>query len=120
LPTMEALASRCIPIITNYSAVTDFCTDENSLLLKDFLLMRGEFDINRALVRPECMMAAFQESYRLWKNDKDKLKSLADNGQAVAASYSWDKSAVEFLALIEKTHTDKVKGILALPQVIRI
>lgn len=120
LTIMEAMASRCVPIVTNYSAVTDFCTDENSILLKDFLLMRGEFDINRALVEPECMLKALELSYDMWKNDHDYLMAMAAQGRETAELYSWDESAKKLLGLIVKTHEDKVRGFLDMPSVIRI
>jgi len=108
LTLMEAMASRCVPITTNYSAMTDFCHDENTLLLDDFVLMRGEFDVHRAIVTNQCMFNAFDQAYDLWKNDQEALKEMQEAGVKTANQYDWDDSAQMFMKLFQELQLKKI------------
>jgi len=104
LTILEAMASKCIPIVPNYSAHTDFCTPMTSILINNWTKMIGEFEVIRAQVDDDHILTALESSYHMAKDIKEsKQKACVE----VAKMYSWDESAKKFGELVDKLVLDK-------------
>jgi glycosyltransferase involved in cell wall biosynthesis len=103
LPVLEAMACGCIPITTNYAAVTDFCTPRNSILL-DYVPFVGEKEVWRAVVSPDEILKALTQRYGIRGKPEEEI--LIQNGYKTASKYSWDQTAQTMLSVLEelKTH----------------
>jgi glycosyltransferase involved in cell wall biosynthesis len=90
LPVLEALSSGVIPIVTNFSAVTDFCTSENSFPV-DWTPIMGEYNTIRAVAHEDAIVASLESAYAAWKSGK--INSMISSATETASRYSWDTSA---------------------------
>ncbi len=102
LPILEAMACGVVPIVANFSAPTDFCKPDNSILL-DYTELVSQFNVIRAVVDKNEMANKIQLAYNLWKDDMLKIK--ADKAVTMARTYSWDKSGDRMIELVKKELT---------------
>ena len=100
LPVLEAMACGCVPVVTNFSSVTDFCNGNNSFLLNDWVPWVAQWDVKRAVVNPKSMAINIQIAYDMWKAGLLNCKSV--DAVATAKKYSWDKSAYEMSLILKR------------------
>lgn len=97
---LESLASGTVPVVTNFSAVTDFCTEENSFLL-DWEPIMAAYCMRRAVPRQEGLLRQIETAYAMWKSGE--LRGKREAGIATAAAYSWDRTATELNRILKDT-----------------
>lgn len=97
LPILEAMAVGAVPIVTDFSAHTEFCDDDTAFLL-DWVPLMGEFNTTRAIVKHESVLENLEMAYSQWKDKSLTVKS--DAGVARAKEYSWDTSALSLIQQI--------------------
>lgn len=96
----EAMASGCVPITTNFSGHTDFCTDENSYLMKNGAhVWSNTWMSRRFIVDPQEVANTIELAYGDWKSGALKEKKLA--GIETVAQYNWDTTAAMMVESLE-------------------
>lgn len=97
LPVLEALSAGVTPIVTDFAATTDFCTEENSYLLP-WVPIVGEYNTVRAVVTNDGVVNTLERAYQDWK--AGKLESKVWAGTQMAEAYSWDRAALAMASKI--------------------
>jgi glycosyltransferase involved in cell wall biosynthesis len=69
LPVLEAMSAGVVPIVTDFSATTDFCTSETSYPLA-WVPVVGEFNTIRAVVDTDKLVGTLEQAYQDWKSGK--------------------------------------------------
>jgi len=98
LTCLEALATECTPIVTNWSSQTDFCNDNNSIMLNNISYDRVLNYCYHAFPNTEEIIGKLEYLYKEWKRCKASgIKYLSNqkaNGVETAKKYTWDNAAL--------------------------
>lgn len=98
LTCLEALATECTPIVTNWSSQTDFCNDNNSIMLYNNSYDRVLNYCYHAFPNSDEILEKLKTLYAEWKRCKKTgekyLPELKSNGVNVAKQYTWNNSAL--------------------------
>ena len=99
LPCLEAMSCGCIPIVSNYAATTDFCSEKNSILL-GYTPIVGELEVIRAIVSPNDIAKALTRRYDMRGTEEEK--NMIDDAYETASQFSWAKTAITFEKALQK------------------
>jgi glycosyltransferase involved in cell wall biosynthesis len=88
LPLLEAMASGCVPITTNYSGGAEIVGDDGYLL--PYTPLRGQFNVVCAVVDPLDLAMKMRECVELSLDERVGMQARA---VARARQFSWDKTA---------------------------
>ena len=107
LPCLEAMACGCIPITTHYAASTDYITSKNSFPLTKYILVSGEFNVNRAAVDYIELIEKLNDAYSLWKSGSGELLTKRNLGFKMVKNYDWDLAYTKMKNIITDLFSDK-------------
>jgi glycosyltransferase involved in cell wall biosynthesis len=115
LTCLEALATECTPIVTNWSSQTDFCNDNNSIMLTNNSYDRVLNYCYHAFPSAQEITEKLENLYQEWKlckaTGKEYLPELKANGLQVAQKYTWDNAAMAMQRGLFSAHEIKNANI---------
>lgn len=97
-PCLEAMACGCVPITTNFAAVTDFCTPENSILL-NYTPIIGEYEVIRSIAHPDDIAAALERRYNM-RGTKEE-RAMVKEGYKTANQFTWSNTIIKLQEVLE-------------------
>lgn len=106
LTVAQSMAAGTVPIIIPYSAITDYCTNQNTYQIP-FMLHTGAYHCHVAMApvanAVECLKQAF--------TDVEGRKARSQNGIVTASKYTWDICADGLHQSIEDTLRMDAEGL---------
>lgn len=109
LTILEALAAECFPIALNYSSMPEFLEDEKGYLVDYGVVVRGTYNVGRAIADPIKLADALSETYNMWKDKM--LPFMTTRGRQFVKPLSWDKCFEGINTVIENVLSDTKKTV---------
>lgn len=103
LTLIEALASRTTPVVCLYSALTDFCSKQNSIPINFELDAHPLYNTRRAHASVRDIFNAINTAVDIFYSNPKKLQNKRDHGADEAKKFSWDIAAHKFHEHIQRT-----------------
>lgn len=110
MPLMEAQATGCIPLATDYAAASEIIGDRGCKLNVSEL-MYGQYGIKRAIVSSKSVVENLNKLYEDWKTeDKALIKEYKNKGLDWVKPYTWDKTAKDLYDLLQISTEEKERS----------
>jgi len=109
LPLLEAQACNCIPMVTNYASGVEIVEDRG-ILLDVAAMVYGEYGVKRAVVDQQGVVDNLNKLYEAWKAKSSLITEYQDKGREFSKKFTWDRTASELSAIIQKTGLGKKRS----------
>jgi len=109
LPLMEAQATNCVPLATNYAAAPEVVGDRGRLIDVGEIIY-GEYGMKRAVVSHKDIIRQLNYLYADWKKDKTLIKEYNKKGLEFIKNFTWDRTASELFNLIQEAQVEKKRS----------
>lgn len=100
LPLFEAMAAQCVPIGTDYSAISEVIGDRG-LLAEPAEFIFGAYGVRRAIVSTKSLFEKMLALHDDWASGGALRQEFVKKGLEFAKTYSWDKTSKELFEWIE-------------------
>lgn len=110
LPLMEAMACGSIPIVTDFSGPTDFCTPRNAALLDGVDMWAQTWNVKRRIVDPGEVQRGLEMIYTEWKVHKSAFHRRRQAAIAAVRQFDWDTTAEKMKGAFERVAAEKQIG----------
>jgi len=108
LPVVEGMLHRCIPIATDYSALSEL-VEGRGILIKPATYVYGTHNQRMAIPSAQDIAFALAKIYGMYKNDQKKLNKMLAAGEEFAQTLSWEFTFDEIFASFQSVMKETPK-----------